>query len=56
MPTLPGRPPLHPDDPSVQISVKVPTKQFDRLCQRAREARCTVPEFIRRHLRGPELR
>jgi hypothetical protein len=46
-----GRPPLHPDDRSLQISLRVPSKQFDHLCQRAREARCSLAEIVRRSLR-----
>jgi len=50
MATRPGRPPLDRTDPSVPICVKVPAREFDRLCDRARQARVSVPEVVRREL------
>ena len=47
----PGRRPLDPADPSVQICVRVPTKRYDQLYQTATGARVTVPELIRQSLR-----
>lgn len=48
----PGRPPLDDADPSVGVTVRMPSKQFDALAQRALKARVGVPELIRRAL-GP---
>jgi hypothetical protein len=50
-----GRPPLDRRDPSVPICVKVPSRQYDRLYQRAQRARVSIPEVVRRdlsHARG----
>jgi len=46
----PGRPPLDADDPSEQVCVSLPGKQYDALDERARRDRVTVPEIIRRDL------
>jgi len=46
-----GRPRLDPTDRSVAVSLALPGRQFDRLCQRASLARVSVPEIIRRDLR-----
>jgi len=46
----PGRRPLDPRDPSVQICVSVPSKRYDQLYQTAAGARMTVPELIRQSL------
>lgn len=48
--TRPGRPPLDPDDPSVQVSLRLPSKQFDATQKRADEARMTIAEWIRKML------
>ena len=45
-----GRPPLDDNDPSVAISLRVPSKQYDALYERASRERVTVPELIRRAL------
>lgn len=50
MKRAPGRPPLDKDDPSVGVYVTMPGKKYDDLYKRAREARTTVPELIRRKL------
>jgi len=47
-----GRPPLDPDDPAVDIHVRLPSKHYDEVFQHAKAARLTVPEWIRRQLRG----
>jgi hypothetical protein len=46
-----GRPPLDPSSPTVSISVRLPSKQFDRLCIRAIRAKRSVGEQMRRELR-----
>lgn len=48
--THPGRPPLDEDDPSEQICLSVPGKQFDELDARAQRDRVTIQEIIRRDL------
>jgi hypothetical protein len=50
MKRTPGRPPLDDDDPSEQVCVRVPGHQYDALDERARRARVSVPEIIRRDL------
>jgi hypothetical protein len=45
-----GRPPLDPTDRSVSLTLRVPSKQYDRLCADAQRERCTVPELVRRSL------
>jgi hypothetical protein len=48
--THPGRPPLDEDDPSVSVSISMPSKQFLKYCQRAQREDVSVPEIIRRDL------
>jgi hypothetical protein len=48
----PGRPPLAPNDPTVRLTVRVPSTQFDATWHAARDARVTVAEFVRGALRG----
>ena len=48
--THPGHPPLDDDDPSAQICLKLPGKQFDALDREAKIARVSVQELIRRDL------
>jgi hypothetical protein len=51
-----GRPALDPNDPSVSITLRLPSKQLDGYCQKARRAglaedrTVSVPEIIRREL------
>jgi len=47
----PGHPPLDDDDDSVPIHVKMTTTQYDDTYRRARRARVSVPEQIRRDVR-----
>jgi hypothetical protein len=46
----PGRPPLAADDPTVQVSIRLPSKQFDATQREADAARMTMAEWIRRML------
>jgi hypothetical protein len=46
----PGRPPLARDDQSVAVSIKMPSRQYDSLFERAQRERVSVPELIRRQL------
>jgi hypothetical protein len=48
----PGRPPLDPTDPSVDVYFRLPSKQYEELWKRAVKDRCSVPEHIRRLLTG----
>jgi hypothetical protein len=48
----PGRPPLDDHDPSAQICLTVPGKQFDALEREAKLARVSVQDIIRRELKG----
>lgn len=43
-----GRPRLDPTDRSVVVSVAMPGRTFDQVCQVAKAARVSVPEVIRR--------
>jgi hypothetical protein len=45
-----GRPPLDADDPSVDVHVRMPSKQYDDTFLRAQRDRVSVPEIIRRDL------
>lgn len=47
----PGRPPLDPNDRSVPIQVRVPSREWDEIYQRSRRDRLTMPEYIRLALR-----
>lgn len=51
-PRSPGRPPLDPHDPSVRVGLSLPSKRYDDLCERALRERVSVPEIIRRDLKG----
>jgi hypothetical protein len=46
----PGRPPLDDEDPSVSVSISMPSKQFAAFCKRARHDDESVPAIIRRDL------
>ena len=43
-----GRPPLDPDSASVNVTVRVPARQFDALYAQARRERRTIAEVVRR--------
>ncbi len=51
-----GRPPLDDNDPSVQVAVRMPSKQYDELCERALQQRVSLPEIIRRDLQQQQKR
>jgi hypothetical protein len=50
-----GRPPLDPSAPLATVSLRLPAKQFDALCQQARQAAISVPEVIRRKIRRADF-
>ena len=43
MPDKRGRPPLDDEDPSVSVTLRLPSKHFDHVCTEAQRARLTVP-------------
>jgi hypothetical protein len=45
-----GRPPLDSRQPSVPVTVRVPTSQYDEFFQRAQRDRTNVSTVIRRQL------
>jgi hypothetical protein len=45
-----GRPALDPNDPSASVTLRLPSKQLDAYCQKARLEDVSVPEIIRREL------
>jgi len=47
-----GRPPLDPDDPSVPMMLRLPSKQYDATYKNARAARESVSDYVRRLLRA----
>ena len=47
----PGRPPLDPHDPSVPVTVSLPSKQLKAAQQQADQERVSVQDWIRRVLR-----
>lgn len=49
-----ARPRLDAQDPSVAVSLRMPSKQLDDLCKRALRAGVSVPEIIRRDLKSIE--
>jgi hypothetical protein len=52
----PGHPPLDDDDPSVQVCVSMPSKQFDEYSKRALRDDVSVPEIIRRDLEKKSIK
>jgi hypothetical protein len=49
-----GRPPIANDDPSVGVHLRLPSKQYDSIYERAQRAKTTVPDLIRRVLNGTD--
>lgn len=47
----PGRPPLDANDDSTSVSLKVPAKLYEQVCQLADRQRIKPPELIRRAMR-----
>lgn len=43
----PGRKPLDPGDPSVRLTLTLPTKRYDDVYRSAAASRQSVPEYIR---------
>jgi hypothetical protein len=43
-----GRPPLDAADASVSVSTRMPSRQYDEMARRAKDARVSVAEQLRR--------
>jgi hypothetical protein len=54
-PRPPGRPPLDDNDPSVPLSVSLPSKQLAAAEAHAKQERLTVQDWIRRVLRDASI-
>jgi len=52
----PGRPPLDLDDPSVKLTLTLPSKQLDDLCVQAKKERRTLAEHMRALLKAGVLK
>lgn len=50
----PGRPPVDPTDRSVLVTIRLPSRAYDRQYQRAQRERVTIAEAIRRTLKDGE--
>lgn len=46
----PGRRPLDENDPSVDVHLRLPSKQYDAVYEQASRERVTVQEVIRRKI------
>jgi len=46
-----GRPPLDAADPSVSLTIRLPSKEFDALARRALALRQSLPAIIRQQLK-----
>lgn len=46
-----GRPRVDVGDGTMYVSVALPVKQFDALCQQAQRAQVSLPEVIRQKIR-----
>lgn len=47
-----GRPKVQAGDVSVPVHLKLPSRQYDAYDKAARDQRISIPELIRRKLRG----
>jgi hypothetical protein len=45
-----GRPPLDPRHPTVNVTLRMPSNQYEALCRRAEQERCNVTELMRQRL------
>lgn len=52
----PGRPPLDVNDPSVRLTLTLPSKQLDQLCVQAKQQRQTIHEYLRALIKRGELK
>jgi hypothetical protein len=51
-----GRPPLDPNDRSVDVHLRIPARQYDALYERARRSRVDVNDQIRHELHKESVR
>lgn len=50
-----GRPPIAPDDPSVNVQFRLPSKQYDLTCKHAAAARLSLSDYLRQVVRRATL-
>jgi hypothetical protein len=48
-----GRPRVDPGDVSVSVHLRLPSRTYNAACTRAKVARVSVPELLRRELDPP---
>jgi hypothetical protein len=48
----PGRPALAADDPSVDVHVRIPSRDYDVVYTKAQACRVSVPELLRRGVKA----
>jgi len=46
-----GRPRLEPDDPSVHVHFRLPSKEYDASQKQANDARLSLPAWLRKVIR-----
>jgi hypothetical protein len=51
-----GRPPLDQEDPSVKLTLTIPSKQLDGLCVKAKEQRQTIHDYLRALIKAGQLK
>lgn len=51
----PGRPPLDASDPSVKLTLTLPSKQLDDLCVQAKAHRRTLADYMRDLIKRGQL-
>ena len=52
----PGRPPLDASDPSVKLTLTLPSKQLDALCVEAKQHRQTLAAYMRDLIKAGQLK
>ena len=48
----PGRPALDASDPSVIVAFRLPSRDYDSLCQHAKSVRVSVADVLRRSVQA----
>lgn len=51
-PNPPGRPRLDPSDTSVPVSIRVPSRHYERMNLEAKRARLSLPDWIRERMKA----
>jgi hypothetical protein len=49
-----GRPRVDPEDDSIPLQIRVPTRDYNASVEAARRARMSVGDWIRRRIRGDD--